>query len=158
MGCGCHRVDVNCRLYLEVIVNDAICRAMEDTDESWERVDKKLLPQMLAYKYHNTIAGIAVEMYQHAQGPVRDLAATLTAELRIDEIQDSTLDKLEWYTRRGINDEHKYARFRATVAIIKHGWYEKRHLQAMKNNLEEVIGTESGKIAKLANSYLKKIK
>jgi hypothetical protein len=157
MGCGCHRADVNCRLYLEVIVNDAICLAMGDTDEGWERIDKKLLPQILAYKYHNTIAGIAVEMYQHAQGPVRDLAATLTAKLRLDEIQDETFDELKRYTLKGIKDEHKYARFRATIATIEHRWYEQRYVNKMKETLIDIVETEPS-LAKLANSYLKKIK
>jgi hypothetical protein len=144
------------RNHLESLLADAVSLAIEDTNEGWKKIDKKLLPQILAYGYHNTIAGMAIEMYQHTQGPVRDLAATLTAELRIDETQEKTLGELKKYTLKGIKDEHKYARFRATVATIKHSWYEQRHVNKMKDNLSEIV-EEGGDIGKLAKDYLSKL-
>jgi hypothetical protein len=143
-------------IYLERIVTNAVAFSVEDTAESWEMIDKELLPQILAYKYHNTIAEKAIEMYQQTRGPVRDLAATITAELRIHEIRKMTLDELRAYTLKGINDRYKYARFRATVATIKHSWYEQKHVNKMKETLSEIV-EEGGDIGKLAKDYLSKL-
>lgn len=143
-------------IYLERIVTNAVAFSVEDTAESWEMIDKELLPQILAYKYHNTIAEKAIEMYQQTQGPVRDLAGTLTAEIRIGELEAKMLAELKSYTLKGINDKHKYARFRATVATIKHNWYEQKHVNKMKETLSEII-EEGGDIGKLAKKYLSKL-
>jgi hypothetical protein len=144
------------RNHLESLLADAINLAKEDTTEGWKEIDKKLLPQILAYGYHNTIAKMAIDMYQHAQGSVRDLAATVTAKLRIDEVQENTFDELKAYTLRGLSDKHKYARFRATVATIKHGWYEQKHVSKMHENLSEIV-EEGEDIGKLAKKYLSKL-
>jgi hypothetical protein len=142
---------------LDRMLDEAIALAIEDTSGGWDKIDKELLPMIVIYPVHNTVAKKIIFMYQRPEGSVRDLAATITAELNVKEVLPDTLPELKAYTTSGIYDEHKYARFRATIATIKHDWYQPIHVIKMKGTLNDIIKTETGSLADLANEYLTKI-
>jgi len=141
------------RTGLEKEVDEAVKCAVEDTEKSWEKIDTDLLLNILSYPNHNLVAKKAIYMYQRPEGPVRDLAATVTAKLNLEKIQPATLDELKSYTVSGICDEHKYARFRATIAAIEHKWYSESHVPILKDTLNSMAEGESKGIVKLAAEY-----
>ena len=145
------------RSLIENMMNRAKLEAVLDTDESWNKIERTILPGIISYPDHNVLSLGIIDMYKCKDGPVRDLAATITAELKIDTLRKNILDEVKSYTITGIEDEHKYARFRATIATIKHGWNEPEHYIRMGETLCEIINTESGDLVDLANEYLRKI-
>ena len=111
------------RSLIENMMNRAKLEAVIDTEDSWRKIETTMLPGILSYPDHNVLALGVIDMYKCKDGPVRDLAGTITAELKIDTLRKNILKDVKNYTIKGIEDEHKYARFRAIIATIKHGWH-----------------------------------
>jgi len=124
---------------------------------NWEVIDKKIIPEILKYD-HFQVADYLAYLFNDESGDVRDLAGTITAELEMDNLPYEKREEIKSFIQKGIKDPHPYARFRSTVAAIKHNMYDSKDLELMRETLESIEKNEEDETIKaLASNSLKKL-
>jgi hypothetical protein len=120
--------------------------------EKWEEVDKRI-KEIRRYDV-SEVVDIVQYLFQDEDGNIRDLAGTIVTELELKYLPQEKQQSVKELLRKGIRDEHPYAKFRATIAAIKHRLYEKEDVYIMKDTLKKIQEEE---LRELAAFYLKKL-
>lgn len=141
---------------LKELIEKAKNHAIKGTEEDWNIIDYELLPEVIKYD-HSEVADYVLYLLDDENGDVRDLAGTITAKLEKDSLPYEKREAIRLKLKKRIDDEYPYARFRATVAIIKHEMYDSDDIEKMKKTLEEMEKDENPDVRIIATESLKKL-
>ncbi len=124
----------------------------------WDIVDSDIVPKIPDYKTAQVLKHL-YKLFDDKNDDVRDLAGTIADRLDKHQISKSDQVKLKEKLWNGVvKDSHIYARFRAAVAYVDQGFYNRKDVPVLKKVLMEVVEKEKGDIQELALKTIEKIK
>jgi HEAT repeat protein len=127
-------------------------------DGKWDEIDTDIVPNIIKTYNHSEIADELMYLTTDENNDVRDLAFTITAQLEMDDIPKEKQLKIKYAIRKGLDDNHVYAQFRAAVAAVKHSMYEPNDIKKIREILDKRCKEEEDEtIRKIALEYLRKL-
>jgi len=124
----------------------------------WEKVDNEVVPQVGTYKPEN-LAHELYGLFRSKNPDVRDLAGTLAAKVDVKQLSEKERLKLRGLLQKTLGDEHIYARFRASLALLELGLYEPKDVSVIEHTLREIKEKEKDlSLQGLAQKYLERLK
>ena len=122
----------------------------------WETIDDKLVPSLMQ-KDHLMVMEQLPNLLTDANEDLHDLGCTIFAKL--DVPQDKAFELKPHVVEILNNDENIYSRFRATLALQKHGLYDREHKKAMNDVLQAILSSEEdADLHGLAKEAIKNLK
>lgn len=124
----------------------------------WGKVDNEIVPQVHAYRAKILIPEL-YGLFRSKNADVRDLAGTLAAKVDVKQLSEKERLRLRGLLQKTLGDEHVYARFRASLALLELGLYEPKDVSAIEHNLKEIKEKEKDpSLQELAQKYLERLK
>ncbi|MBI5332356.1 MAG: hypothetical protein HZB65_02190 [Candidatus Aenigmarchaeota archaeon] len=117
--------------------------------ENWNYIDTSLMPRIMNYDQGAIYADLK-KMFHDKNYNVRDLAGTIAAKIRYNDLTKDQQKDLKKKLETRLNDSYTFARFRAAIALVEHGIFDAKHIISIQNTLTEQEIRDDPELNKLA--------